>query len=154
MCRLQSRTKSGKSYSDSFIIVFLAQNHSAGSFCLCQKYLERSRWSSSLLGKWPIPISYPYLSALDFWHSIVELDIFPCLKYLVWNSVSVVHFKLDIIRIAVIDIKLKLQKNQVHQNLILFQVWNKLDLEKLKVQVQMDRVIALLLCMYFSSFFL
>ena len=66
------RAKSGKSYSDSFIIVFLAQNHSAGSFCLCQKYLERSRWSSSLLGKWPIPISYPYPSALDFLHSILK----------------------------------------------------------------------------------
>ena len=39
----------------------------------------------------------PYLSALYFWHSLVELDSFLILKYLIWNSENLVYFKPEIL---------------------------------------------------------
>ena len=43
-----------------------------------------------------------WTTALDFSHSLVEINIFPSLKYLIWNYESLVYFKQ--------------QKNQVHYN--------------------------------------
>ena len=78
-----------------------------------------------------------------FLHSQVELDIFPSLKCLVWKSEIYSISNLissGYCRRKYIVLTENRKKNQVHYN-ILFKVWDKL--EKLKFQVQLDRMCVL-----------